>query len=148
MGDLSSRRHLEPFFGAGVCLYLWHFKCFLNYTLEAFPISRDPWRASSGNFVSLIEGRKDKGFELCNKSNFQKYPTSNNTASVFDIILRIYAQVEKHLTDPIQELHESLYFFYRKNRVHFGAQWHRENEFAGCHSLSLFHEKLFYKRCY
>ncbi|HZJ61050.1 MAG TPA: hypothetical protein VFD24_12255 [Chitinophagaceae bacterium] len=65
-----------------------------NYTFEAFPISRDPWRASSGNFVSLIEGRKDKGFELCNKSNFQKYPISNNTASVFDIILRIYAQVE------------------------------------------------------
>ena len=94
MGYLPGRRYLEPFLGAGVCFYLWHFKCFLNYTFEAFPISRDPWRASSGNFVSLIEGRKDKGFELCNKSNFQKYPISNNTASVFDIILRIYAQVE------------------------------------------------------
>jgi len=44
--------------------------------------------------VSLNEGRKDKGFELSGKRNFQKYPVINIKASMFDLILQIYAQIE------------------------------------------------------
>jgi len=44
--------------------------------------------------VSLNEGRKDKGFELSSKRNFQKYPMINIKASMFDLILQIYAQIE------------------------------------------------------
>jgi len=49
MGDFSRRRYLKSLFGAGVRFYLRHFACFKNLTLEAFPIDRDSWRASSGN---------------------------------------------------------------------------------------------------
>ena len=44
--------------------------------------------------VSLNEGRKDKGFELSSKRNFQKYPMINIKPSLFDLILQIYAQIE------------------------------------------------------
>jgi len=44
--------------------------------------------------VSLNEGRKDKGFEPSSKRNFQKYPMININASMFDLILQIYAQIE------------------------------------------------------
>jgi hypothetical protein len=44
--------------------------------------------------VSLNEGRKDKGFELSSNGNLQKYLILNITASMFNLILQIYAQAE------------------------------------------------------
>lgn len=44
--------------------------------------------------ISLNEGREDKEFELSSKSNFQKYLILNTTASLFNLILQIYAQAE------------------------------------------------------
>ena len=93
MGDLSSCRYFKSLFGAGVCLYLRHFRCFY-----VTPLRRSRSAGTLGGplqaMVSLNEGRKDKGFEPSSKRNFQKYPMININASMFDLILQIYAQIE------------------------------------------------------
>jgi hypothetical protein len=59
--------------------------------------------------VSLNEGRKDNGFGPSGKSNFQKLLDVTTTASMFNLILQIYAQIEQSHVDPVQELSEPLY---------------------------------------
>lgn len=93
MRDLSGCRYFKSLFGAGVCLYLRHFKCFY-----ITPLRRSRSAGTLGGplqaIVSLNEGRKDKGFDLSSNGNLQKYLILNITASMFNLILQIYAQTE------------------------------------------------------
>ena len=55
VSDLPGAGYLKPFFGTGICFYLRHSTRIFCYTLEAFPISRDSCRTSSGNYSGKFE---------------------------------------------------------------------------------------------
>ena len=72
VSDLASRRYFEAFFGAGVCFYLGHFKCFFKLTLEASPHRRSPCRTSSG--ICPITGLRTIGWQRGRKDRAECLP--------------------------------------------------------------------------